>query len=442
MKKIFIFSIMLAVSAVVDAQGTNPYIAKAQDFLAKLQAGKFEEASAFFDESVKDKINESVLKKAWGQLSKQLGTLNKTGIPRTEEKKGFTIVFIPCYFDNATLDMKLPFKESMKAYGFMMVPHIDNQAYTLPEYADPSKLEEQTITIQTGTYKLPGIYVHPKNPGKKIPVLILVHGSGPNDMDESIFGNKPFKDLAYGLAAKNIGVIRYDKRTKTYGAQMAERTNITLENETIEDAISAIKLAKQMPDADTSKIFVIGHSLGAMAAPQIAKYEGGQIAGIILMAGPARHLEELLLEQSKYLESKNPSAKKKKEIKELEKQVDLVHSGGISPKTPSEQLPMGQAAGYWIYLNNYNQTDVAAKLVIPMLVLQGERDCQVTMTDYELWKKALAKKANAAFKSYPKLNHLFEEGEGPGLSAPSDYETSSHIPGYVIDDVSDWIVKQ
>jgi dienelactone hydrolase len=104
-------------------------------------------------------------------------------------------------------------------------------------------------------------------------------------------------------------------------------------------------------------------------------------------------------------------------------------------------MPMGIPAGYWLYLNNYHQTEVAAQLKTSMLILQGERDYQVTMVDFGLWKKALVKNADVTFKSYPKLNHLFIEGEGPAKSTPSEYEVPSHVAGYVINDIADWIAK-
>jgi len=72
-----------------------------------------------------------------------------------------------------------------------------------------------------------------------------------------------------------------------------------------------------------------------------------------------------------------------------------------------------------------------------MLILQGERDYQVTMKDFELWRKGLSGRGDVTFKSYPKLNHLFLEGEGK--SVPAEYAIPAHIPDYVFDDIAAFV---
>ena len=74
---------------------------------------------------------------------------------------------------------------------------------------------------------------------KKAPVVILVHGSGPQDRDETVGPNKPFRDLAWGLAERGIATVRYDKRTKEM-AQCVQITNLTVYNEYITDVIIAV----------------------------------------------------------------------------------------------------------------------------------------------------------------------------------------------------------
>lgn len=74
-----------------------------------------------------------------------------------------------------------------------------------------------------------------------------------------------------------------------------------------------------------------------------------------------------------------------------------------------------------------------------MLILQGERDDQVTLADLQGWRDALGGRANVTMKSYPSLNHLFLPGAGK--STPSEYERPGHIPDFVLDDIADWIRK-
>ena len=133
-----------------------------------------------------------------------------------------------------------------------------------------------------------------------MPAVILVHGSGPNDRDETIGANKPFKDLATGLASRGIAVLRYDKRTRVHGAKVAALTDFTVNQEVIEDVIEAVKALRAQPRIDPARVFVLGHSLGGMLVPRIATADP-TIAGLIVLAGAARPLEEAIVAQSRYI---------------------------------------------------------------------------------------------------------------------------------------------
>jgi fermentation-respiration switch protein FrsA (DUF1100 family) len=98
---------------------------------------------------------------------------------------------------------------------------------------------------------------------------------------------------------------------------------------------------------------------------------------------------------------------------------------------------LGAPASYWLDLRGYNPPEAAKALGRPMLVLQGERDYQVTLDNFEAWQKALADRKDVTFKSYPKLNHLFIEGEGK--SAPAEYQKPGHVAEAVVADVAEWI---
>ncbi len=159
------------------------------------------------------------------------------------------------------------------------------------------------------------------------------------------------------------------------------------------------------------------------------------------MAGNARPLEDLIIEQVIYLVSQNGlTQEEEQKINEIKAQVDLVKSESLTQDTMREQLPLNIPASYWLYLKKYEPVKTLKKLKIPVLIMQGERDYQVTMTDFGIWKKELSRKKNVNFRSYEKLNHLFMEGEGK--SNPQEYIIPSHIPHYVIQDITDWINEQ
>ena len=85
-----------------------------------------------------------------------------------------------------------------------------------------------------------------------------MHGSGPNDRDETIGPNKPFKDLAGGLASRGIAVLRYDKRTKVHGAKLPAIADFTVKQEVVDDVLEAVKALRANPKIDRARVFVLG----------------------------------------------------------------------------------------------------------------------------------------------------------------------------------------
>ena len=136
----------------------------------------------------------------------------------------------------------------------------------------------------------------PKGKGP-FPGLVLVQGSGPHDRDETVGGSKPFKDLAWGLASRGIAVLRYVKRTKQYPTIDAAPT---MTAETVDDAVRAAELLSRQSEIDLQRIFVLGHSQGGYMMPRIMQRDAG-LAGVIVMAGNVRPLDELIVEQTEYL---------------------------------------------------------------------------------------------------------------------------------------------
>ena len=262
---------------------------------------------------------------------------------------------------------------------------------------------EMADTVVTGDIHLPATILMPSD-AHDVPIVVMVHGSGALDRDETIYANKPFRDIALGLARKGIATLRYDKRTYVYPQPVA-----SMDDETILDALSAIRLARRY----STRVYLLGHSLGAVLAPLIAERAEEPLAGIIMMAAPARDMETVVREQFDYL---LPS--------------------GASPAFKEQQIEnLRQRSPH--YLQPQGQTVAARRLTLPMLILQGERDYQVTMQDFCLWQQVLEGKTNIEFHSYPRLNHPFMEGDGK--STPMEYQMEGHVATYVIDDISSFI---
>jgi dipeptidyl aminopeptidase/acylaminoacyl peptidase len=124
--------------------------------------------------------------------------------------------------------------------------------------------EEKIIIGENTKHPLNGILTLPDKINNPVPAIVLVHGSGPSNMDEKVGKLTPFKDLADGLANRGIAVIRYDKRTYAHKKQFINKPDISVKEETIEDAILATELLRNDSRIDSDKIFIVGHSMGGM----------------------------------------------------------------------------------------------------------------------------------------------------------------------------------
>ena len=345
-----------------------------------------------------------------------------------------------CKFKKHVFDAKVVFNSSKQISGLFFVPSQAASKYKTADYVKLDSFSEREIMVGSGQWILPGTLTLPKNHGP-FPAVVLVHGAGPHDRDESIGPNKPFRDLAHGLATKGIAVLRYEKRTKAFPLQMAALMNtLTVKEETIDDVLTAVAMLRKTDNIDTSRIFVLGHSLGGYIIPRIGKLDS-KITGFVIMAGSVRPLEDMALEQLSYIFSLDGiiTDSEKISLEKLKVQVAKVKNSELSPYTPATELPLGVPAAYWLDLRRYQPAEMAKDISRPMLIIQGGRDYQVTEADFQLWKKTLSLQENVEFKLYKKLNHLFVEGED--ISTPAEYEISGHIAEKVIEDITIWIKK-
>jgi dienelactone hydrolase len=402
-------------------------------FIKKLERQQFDSCYSMFDTSMANKFNAAMLEKMWGSIPRYMGEYKGYTTVESMKKDSIDVVAVRCIFEKTKMDLQFSFVENKKIIGMFFVPPKNKTAYATPEYAQQNKYYETKIAVKTGTMSLPGALCVP-NTVKNPPVVILLAGSGPNDKDETIGPNKALKDLAVGLVSNGIATYRYDKRTLVYGKDMKE---VDLNAEVIEDALTAVTTIKNNPNFKDSKIFIAGHSLGAMCAPLIAS-KSKQINGIVLLAGNARPLEDVVLEQYNYIFGLDSlDAHERKELLNYSTKLKTVKDPKALKTAKAEDLLLNQESFYWQSIVKYNQIQVAKKIKQPILVLQGERDYQVTMTDFNLWKQALGDKTKNQFISYPNLNHLFMKGEGK--ATPAEYDKQGNVEFQVITDIVTWI---
>jgi pimeloyl-ACP methyl ester carboxylesterase len=388
-----------------------------------LQEKKYQEAYSYFDETIKSKISIKLLQDTELQLRSQLGEF-KAIIEVNNENNTF---FYYSDFEKMKLDVKITFNDNSKIIGFFFTPH--------KEFKKADSLGKD-LNIISGNIDLKGTMLMPENDNLK-KLVLFVHGSGPQDRDETIYENKPFKDIAEGLNSKGIASYRFDKGTLTNPDSFNDKS--TIDDEVTNDIISIINYLKEDKQFKDYEIIVLGHSLGANLLARIAN-QTNKISKIILLAGNARPLEVLIAEQYDYLYKLDPSQELLEAVNKVKGQIAFLKSKDFNVNSSKDKLPLNLSGYYWQSLLDYSPLKEIKKIKMPILILQGERDYQVTMKDFELWKSTLKNNNKATFISYPKLNHLFMSGEG--ISEPKEYLIKGNVDAAVIDDISSFVKKQ
>ncbi|MBM3944375.1 MAG: alpha/beta fold hydrolase, partial [SAR202 cluster bacterium] len=258
---------------------------------------RFSEVVAHFDATMSQVMPVSVTGQAWSQIQAQVGTFQRVERTQVTPAGQYMVVTVTTVFSGLPINIEITFDASRKVAGLFFKPADE---YAAPSYANETVFTETEVVVGSAPWKLPGTLTMPNGDGP-FPAVVLVHGSGPNNRDETVGPNKPFKDLAWGLATRGIAVLRYDKRTAVYPGELAAiAQSLTIREETVIDARAAADLLMGTAKIDPNRIFVAGHSLGGMLAPMIAAEHDG-IAGLVILAGAARPLEEIILQQTRYL---------------------------------------------------------------------------------------------------------------------------------------------
>ncbi len=407
-----------------------------QDFLTEDFDSAYNDYA--LDEAMKKAFNVEMMASIHEQLIKDYGQFIELSGQKETTSQGFYIISFGASHENQTLAYNVVFNQKGEIGGFnyQVVESLDVFSST----EDPAE-NGKAVTFGSEDFPLEGTLLYPEGEGP-FPAVVLVHGSGPNDRDETIMGNKPFKDIAEGLASKGIAVLRYDKRTYTHGLKYSDpeiAAEVTIYEEVIDDARYAVEFLKEQPNIDPEKLIVVGHSLGANQAPRIAEGQT-DIAGIAMLGGNVTPLQDLMVYQYEYLFSLDETADEltktaqKTQLAQIELGVKMINSDELS-LTTDPSLTLGIPAKYWMDLRDYNPVDVAKNLDIPMIIMQGGRDYQVPPSEMDLWKEGLGDAAE--YRIYDSLNHLFIPGEGK--PSPEEYSVPGKVDNQVIEDLAEWI---
>jgi uncharacterized protein len=311
------------------------------------------------------------------------------------------------------------------------------RATTPPPSIVPAARARQ-IPIGVGSPALTGTLTLPAGNGP-FPAVVLVGGSGPGDQDETVGPNKPFRDIALGLAARGIASVRYDKRTRDYPRNINPRT-ATPTQEYVPDALAAIHLLQHQPAADPRRIFVLGHSQGGTYAPLIAS-RAPDLAGVVLLAAGAEPVGAAMLRQTRYLATLHGTigAKAKAELPYLTRQVaEIDNPAKLAKESPNTVLLGGARPAYYLSALRYNEVVTARAIPQPLLLIQGDRDYQATVADdLDIWLNGLKRRKGVTVVRFPNADHLFFDGSGP--PTPLEYTKPGHVDPSVIATIAHWI---
>jgi dienelactone hydrolase len=301
-----------------------------------------------------------------------------------------------------------------------------------------SNVAVREIHVGVGSPPLQRTLMLPAGRGP-FPAVVIVSGSGPGDQNETVGPNHPLLDIARGLAAGGIATLRYDKRTRDYPSSIDPRT-FTVTQEYVPDALAAIELLAHESAVDRHRIFVLGHSQGGTYAPVIAK-RAPHVAGVILLAAGAEPMGAMIARQMHHVASLPGGAQVRGQLPQIERlalEIDSV--AALEKINPRTNVMDGVGPRYFLSDLRYDEVATARTIPQPLLLLQGDRDWQVTVhDDLDVWLKGLHGREGVTVVRYPSANHLFMDSTGPPTLA--DYYKPGQVEPGVITAITSWISK-
>ncbi|HXJ95195.1 MAG TPA: DUF3887 domain-containing protein [Terriglobia bacterium] len=188
-------------------KSSQDYEAMARDVISALAAQQFEKVHGQLAAQAVAALSTEKLGAAWGQVTAMAGAFKSVKDAQASEVQGLHVVRLTCEFESAFIPATVAFDTNGKIAALRFGSPQTKTPWTPPEYARPELFEEQPVTVGADPLKLSGSLTLPKGEGP-FAAVVLVQGSGPHDQDETVGPNKPFKDLAWGLATKGIAVLR------------------------------------------------------------------------------------------------------------------------------------------------------------------------------------------------------------------------------------------
>jgi dienelactone hydrolase len=409
-----------------------------QEYLALQANGSFEAAYRRLADAAAEQVSAAELEQGWGQVvrgSGQFQSVLGTEFQTVENEVAVVTA------ETAHRLVRNTWRVSLNDSGILdaRVRAQEEYAWDPPAYTDRSAFEEETVTLDaTDSCDLGGTLSVPTGKGP-VPGVVIVHGSGPTDRDRTIGPNKPYKELAWGLASRGVAVLRYDKRT---AACDITSSDLDIDDTTTDDALTALERLRARERVADERVFVVGHSLGGQLAPRIANRDGN-LAGAVMLAPAARPFADAYLDQSRFLLTQQdiPESERERLLAQARDTAEQIRSLDIGEDEIVEGVGGQPLAGraFFRTLAEYDGPETAATLGIPLFIAQGGRDYQVTVEDdLALWQESLSGLSRVRFEIYDKLNHLFQRNNDPTTNA-EQFDASSVLDVRLVEDIVSFV---
>lgn len=405
----------------------------ALDALSAMIEGDFTAVTDRFDGNMAAAVNEDALAAGWESVLAQLGSV--TGVSAVQADADSRSVAVQLAHERGGSVFMLAYDEAGQIASMYIAPV--TQAPEAQTRALPEGVTAQAVTLFAGTEReLSGELLLPANANAETAYVVLAHGSGPSDMDETIGGNKPFRDLAYDLAALGVGSLRFDKVTYAH----PECPVTTVEQEYAQPVAEALRVLRETTGA--SRCYLAGHSEGGMLTPYLVEscgFDGG-----IALAGTPWQLWEISCAQNLAVIAALPEEQQGA----LLAQVDAECAKGeqlaqMTDEEAAQTTVFGIGGTYLLHMARMDQAQIARDSGKPFLFLWGEADFQVPREAFDAWQARLGDDARFAYRTYPGLNHLFmpADAEDSILNAQAAYAKPKQVDAQVAQDIAEWIAQ-
>lgn len=399
----------------------------------------------------KENISEEFKKATEGQdldvfkmLEKELGAYKEITKTEIETQNGYYLTDSTLQFERGTVDQTIAFNGEMVADG---VNYLNMKKDIVPEEG------EKAITLDAGTgYPVKGMIKMPK--GEVKAGIVIVDGSGPNDMNMTLGQNKMMKHLSDQLAEKGFAVLRFNKRTYQYGKELAKigmQNKTLIKDEFIDDAAEGLKTLAKEQGIPADKLFILGHSQSGSYLPVINETAGNLAKGYIILSGTPTNIAELSKKQLEAViaegsenADENQVEMMKQNIKTNDEILKKIETMSEEELNKPENFPYGIPGVYVKDLLRYDPIKLYNDSKLPVFIRNAEFDKQVPVSEIELWKKGLDKNENDSIEEVKGANHMMQPSDGKTKLAnliTDEYQKDAPIVSSVIDDIAAWIEK-